>query len=103
RLQFLFDGRASGGEEIGAFVERRLAHVVHLSIDIGTRGVQFLIVLSGRSRGLLRRRISELARAANRSSACIDDAQNRLEHQRVEQVRAQQQETDDPKGGYVRR
>src|SRR5262245_23974845 len=36
RLQFLFDGGASGCEKLGALVERHFAHVVHLSIDLAT-------------------------------------------------------------------
>ena len=62
---FLFDGRAGRREQLGALVERRLAHVVHLPIDLGTRGVQFLIVFGGGGGRLLRRGFGQLSRAAN--------------------------------------
>ena len=40
---------------------------------------------------------------ATGAGALVGDAQDRLEHQRVEQEGAQQQEADDPKGGDIGR
>jgi hypothetical protein len=70
---------------------------------LGASGIQFLIVFSGSRGRFLRRRIGELFGTANRRRALVDDAENRLKHQRVEQVGAQQQETDDPKRADIRR
>ena len=92
-----------GGEYIGALVERRLPHRVHLLIDLGACRIEFLIVFSRSGRGFLRRGIGKFLRTAHRMGALIDDAKNRLEDQRVEQVGAQQQEADDPKCCDIRR
>jgi len=66
-------------------------------MDIGARSAQFLIVFSGGRRGFLRRGVGQFARTAHGIRACVNDAEDRLEHQRVEQESAQQQEANHPK------
>ena len=78
-----------------------LAHVVHLTIDLAARGVEFLIVFRRRGHGFLRPIRPARARRARRSCAARS-LKDRLEDQRVEQERAQQQEADDPERGDIR-
>ena len=92
----LLDFAPRRGNQFGATLERGPALVIHLVVDLGSRGPCARVEFIRGDLCLGARRFGKLAGRTNRAFACAHDACERPEEQTVEQDRQGQHQRDDP-------